>query len=143
MVGSVDTTRTLDLALRKGGAVWVAPANRPARLVWTVWRAGALWVAVGPGEQQVPGLTDDGVCQVTVRSPSTRSHLLELRARARLVTPDEDALAALTAARRNRQPAWSEVYRLVPEPGGTGGAEEALGVRATPALDGQVHPRQA
>ncbi|WP_081893339.1 hypothetical protein, partial [Actinoalloteichus caeruleus] len=97
MAGTADTTRTLDLALRKAGAVWVAPGNRPARLVWTVWRGGALWVAVGPGEQQVPGLADDSLCQVTVRSPSTRSHLLELRTRARLVTPDEDTLAALTA----------------------------------------------
>ncbi|MFB9433271.1 hypothetical protein [Streptoalloteichus tenebrarius] len=110
----METTRVLDAALRKAGAVWVAAANHPPRLVWTVWRGGALWVAVGPEEQEVPGLADGVSCRVTLRSPSTHSHLMDLTARASLVDPDEDTTAALTAARLNAPPRWESVYRLDP-----------------------------
>ncbi|GGM42771.1 hypothetical protein GCM10012275_12130 [Longimycelium tulufanense] len=104
----------LDAALRKAGAVWVVVDEHPARLVWTVWRAGALWVAVGPDEQEVPGLSDGVRCQVTLRSPTTHSHLLDVPAVAHRVEPDEETMAALAAARLNASPRWAEVYRLDP-----------------------------
>lgn len=102
----------LDAALRKAGAVWIAPAGQRPRLVWAVWRGGALWLAVGGGEQQVPGLSDGVTCEVTVRSPTTHSHLATVSAVAKLVDPDEDATSALTAARLNAPPAWAQVFRL-------------------------------
>lgn len=104
----------LGAALRKTAAVWVAPQGYPARLVWAVWRDGALLLAVGPDEQQVPGLTDGVACTVTVRSPSTRSHLADVSAVAHTVEPDEAASAALAEARLNAPPRWSTVYRIDP-----------------------------
>jgi hypothetical protein len=110
----VETARVLDAALRKSAAVWVAAQGHPARLVWAVWRNGALWVAVGPAEQQVPGLADGVMCTVTVRSPSTRSHLADVPSVAHEVDPDADTSAALAAARLNAPPRWRTVYRLDP-----------------------------
>jgi hypothetical protein len=110
----VEITRMLDAALRKAGAVWVSPKGYPARLVWTVWRDGSLWVAVGQEEQQVPGLADAVTCTVTLRSPSTHSHLADVPVVAHLVQPDEATTAALEAARLNAPPRWTEVYRLDP-----------------------------
>ncbi|MBA8930006.1 hypothetical protein BC739_007239 [Kutzneria viridogrisea] len=110
----MEITRVLDAALRKACAVWVAADGRQARLVWAVWRDGALFVATGGGEQQVPGLADGVPCRVTVRSPTTHSHLAEFAAAATRVEPDELTSAALTAARLNRAAEWTEVYRLEP-----------------------------
>lgn len=110
----------LDRALRKSAAVWVAPAGSPARLVWAVWRAGALWVAVGGSEQQVPGLADGVPCVLTVRSPGTHSHLLDVPAVAARTDPDAAVRAALVAARRHGPPGWAEVYALHPLDASTG-----------------------
>jgi hypothetical protein len=108
----VEITRVLDAALRKAAAVWVAPAGQRPRLVWTVWRGGALWLAVCGEEQQVPGLSDGVTCEVTVRSPTTHSRLATVSTVARLVDPDEDTTSALTAARLNAPPTWTQVFRL-------------------------------
>ncbi|GGP60872.1 hypothetical protein GCM10010185_36690 [Saccharothrix coeruleofusca] len=102
----------LDNALRKAAAIWVAPAGGAPRLVWALWRDGAVLVAVGGTEQEVPGLADGVRCAVTVRSPSTHSHLLDATATARLVEPDEVTAAALRSARLNAAPRWESVYRL-------------------------------
>ncbi|HEY8374784.1 MAG TPA: hypothetical protein VIL00_18795 [Pseudonocardiaceae bacterium] len=119
----MDVSRVLDAALRKAAAVWVraggSGADHPARLVWALWRDGAVLVAVGPDEQQVPGLADGVDCVVTVRSPSTHSHLIDVPARAHRVEPDEETTAALAAARLNAPPRWTEVYRLELLPVGT------------------------
>ncbi|MBW4719290.1 hypothetical protein KZQ38_19040 [Saccharothrix sp. SC076] len=106
----------LDNALRKAAAVWVSAGGGPARLVWALWRDDALLVAVGGGEQEVPGLSDGVACTLTVRSPSTHSHLLTAPAVARLVVPDEDTSAALRGARLNGEARWESVYRLEPVP---------------------------
>ncbi|WP_433268652.1 hypothetical protein ACQPZF_04760 [Actinosynnema sp. CS-041913] len=107
----MEITRVLDNALRKAAAVWVAPDGHAARLVWALWRDESLLVAVGGTEQEVPGLADGVPCVLTVRSPSTHSHLAEVTATARLVDVDEETAAALRSARLNTTPRWESVYR--------------------------------
>ncbi|MCP2165571.1 hypothetical protein [Goodfellowiella coeruleoviolacea] len=126
----------LDAALRKAVAVWVTVPDHRPRLVWAVWRDGRLWLATGGGEQHVPGLADGVAATLTVRSPSTRSHLLDAPVVAHLLPPGTpehaEARAALVEARLNaptprgttapgmsvpgdpagREPGWAEVYRL-------------------------------
>ncbi|QUF07973.1 hypothetical protein KCV87_16565 [Actinosynnema pretiosum subsp. pretiosum] len=102
----------LDNALRKAAAIWVAPEGHPAKLVWALWRDGAALVVTGGTEQRVDGLADGVACTVTVRSPSTHSHLLTATATARLVTPDEDTALALRTARLNADPEWESAHRL-------------------------------
>lgn len=102
----------LDNALRKAAAIWVRPAGHEPRLVWALWRDGAALVAVGGAEQVVPGLDDGVTCTVTVRSPTTHSHLVDATATAHLTRPDDETAAALKAARLNGPPAWESVYRL-------------------------------
>jgi hypothetical protein len=110
----VENTRLLDNALRKAAAVWITTDQDP-RLVWALWRDGAVWVAVGEHEQQVPGLTDGAACTVTLRSPTTHSRLADIPATAHLVTPEKEVTDALAAARLNASPRWTEVYRLDPD----------------------------
>ncbi|MGW0519094.1 hypothetical protein [Crossiella sp. NPDC003009] len=110
----METTRLLDAALRKAAAVWITPAGGRASLVWALWRDGALWIAVGGAEQTVPGLTDGAACTVTVRSPSTHSHLTEVAAVARLTEPDPDTRTALAAARLNAELRCAQVFRVEP-----------------------------
>lgn len=102
----------LDNALRKAAAVWIRPDGHEPRLVWALWRDGAVLVAVGGTEQTVPGLADGVACTVTVRSPTTHSHLVDAPATARLVEPDDESVTALRAARLNGRPGWHSVYRL-------------------------------
>ncbi|RKT52658.1 hypothetical protein C8E97_1181 [Saccharothrix australiensis] len=104
----------LDNALRKAAAVWLAPEGHAARLVWALWRDDTVLVAVGGTEQDVPGLADGVPCLLTVRSPTTHSHLVDVPVTARLVDPDEDTAAALRSARLNAAPRWDSVYRLEP-----------------------------
>ena len=115
----MDITRLLDAALRKAAAVWVRPEGHPARLVWALWRDGAIWLATGPEEQEVPGLAETATATVTVRSPSTHSHLVDVPVAVEAVIPDEATTAALTTARLNRPSlsaplSWTTVHRLVP-----------------------------
>lgn len=104
----------LTRALRKAAAVWVAPEGHAPRLTWTVWRGGALWIATGGSEPDLPGLADGVTCTVTVRSPTTHSHLVEFTARGHETDPDADTRAAMRAARRNGPDAWDRVHRLDP-----------------------------
>ncbi|MFD7652554.1 hypothetical protein ACFV4N_01075 [Actinosynnema sp. NPDC059797] len=108
----MEISQVLDNALRKAAAVWIRPDGHAPRLVWALWRDGAVLVAVGGAEQTVPGLADGVGCTVTVRSPTTHSHLVDVAATARLVVPDDDTAAALRAARLNTRPDWADVYRL-------------------------------
>ncbi|WP_246107850.1 hypothetical protein [Saccharothrix saharensis] len=110
----MEIEQVLDNALRKAAAVWIRPDGHEPRLVWALWRDGAVLVAVGGTEQQVPGLADGVTCTVTVRSPTTHSHLVDARATARRADLDDDAAQALRAARLNGRPEWADVYRLEP-----------------------------
>ncbi len=110
-----DITGALDAALRKAVAVWVATPAHPPRLVWGVWRDHALLIATGQEEQEIPGLADNVPVTVTVRSPTTHSHLLTFPAKAAEVpNPTEETIAALASARLNRPPRWTKIHRLTP-----------------------------
>ncbi|WP_235921744.1 hypothetical protein [Lentzea tibetensis] len=108
----MEISQVLDAALRKAAAIWVAVPGHPPKLVWALWRQNTIWLAVGGTEQEVPGLADGVAVRVTVRSPSTHSHLLETPATARLTEPDEETALALRTARLNTTPQWESVYRL-------------------------------
>ncbi|MBB5807745.1 hypothetical protein F4560_007513 [Saccharothrix ecbatanensis] len=108
----MEIEQVLDNALRKAAAIWVEPSGHEPRLVWALWRDGAVLVAVGGTEQVVPGLADGVACTVTVRSPTTHSHLVDAPATAHLAEPDDDTAKALKAARLNTRPEWESVYRL-------------------------------
>ncbi|WP_231114554.1 hypothetical protein [Lentzea aerocolonigenes] len=108
----MEITRVLDAALRKAAAVWISSPGHEPRLVHAHWRDDALWVITGGSEQQVPGLTDQAQVTVTVRSPSTHSHLIDAQAVATLTEPDEETTQALKTARLNTEPEWEAVYRL-------------------------------
>lgn len=107
----MEITRVLDAALRKAAAVWITSPGHGPRLVHAHWRADALWVISGGTEPEVP-LTDGAEVTVTVRSPSTHSHLVDAPAVAHLTEPDEETAQALRTARLNTKPEWEAVYRL-------------------------------
>ncbi|MEU6355325.1 hypothetical protein ABZ896_39460 [Streptomyces sp. NPDC047072] len=75
-------TELLDRALveeatKKSGLVWVQGPGSPARALWHVWHDGAAClVGDGPGEQPLPGLTDGGTAEVTVRSKDKGGRLV-------------------------------------------------------------------
>src|SRR5690349_2319386 len=101
-------TRILDAALRKAAAVWITSPGREPRLVHAHWRDDALWVVSGGTEPEAP-LSDGARVTVTVRSPSTHSHLVDARATARLTVPDDETAQALRTARLNTRPEWAAV----------------------------------
>ncbi|ANZ42609.1 hypothetical protein BBK82_09440 [Lentzea guizhouensis] len=102
----------LDAALRKAAAVWITSPGHEPKLVHAHWRDEALWVITGGTEQHVPGLSDKAQVTVTVRSPSTHSHLIDAKATAHLTEPDDETTQALKTARLNTEPEWDAVYRL-------------------------------
>jgi hypothetical protein len=108
----VEIAQVLDAALRKAAAVWITVPGEKPRLVWALWRQNAVWLVVGGTEQTVPGLSDGVACTLTVRSPSTHSHLLDAPVVAHLETPDDETALALRTARLNTKPEWESVYRL-------------------------------
>lgn len=108
----MEITRVLDAALRKAAAVWITSPGHEPRLVHAHWRDDALWVISGGTEPAVPGLADGAEVTVTVRSPTTHSHLVDATATARLTEPDEETAQALRTARLNAKPEWEAVYRL-------------------------------
>ncbi|WP_329597428.1 hypothetical protein OIE43_14410 [Streptomyces pseudovenezuelae] len=76
------TSELLDRALveeatKKSGLIWVEGPGGPARALWHVWHEGAAClVGDGPGEQPLPGLTDGGTAEVTVRSKDKGGRLV-------------------------------------------------------------------
>ena len=81
------TSELLDQALveeatKKSGLIWVNGPGVPARTLWHVWHDGAACVVGdGPGEQPLPGLTDGGEAEVTVRSKDKGGRLVSWTAR--------------------------------------------------------------
>ena len=88
-IGALIFLAILDAALRKAAAVWITSPGHEPRLVHAHWRDDALWVITGGTEQQVPGLAEGAQVTVTVRSPSTHSHLIDATATAHLTEPTE------------------------------------------------------
>ncbi|BET47827.1 hypothetical protein RGQ21_28090 [Kitasatospora aureofaciens] len=69
-------------ATKKSGLIWVKGAGAPARALWHVWHEGAACVVGdGPGEQPLPGLSDGGAAEVTVRSKDKGGRLVSWTAR--------------------------------------------------------------
>ena len=104
---------------RKAGVCWLSydsPAGAVVdRLVWHVWHDGAVLVATGQGEQQLPPPADGTEVEVALRSGDTGGLLVRHRCRARTVVatdPDwELCAAALLAGRLNHGPASQTLDR--------------------------------
>ncbi|MFI8238323.1 hypothetical protein ACIF83_13830 [Streptomyces sp. NPDC085866] len=128
------TSELLDLALieeagKKSGLIWVRGADAPAaRALWHVWHEGAVClVGDGPGEQPLPGLTDGGSAEVTVRSKDKGGRLVSWPATVSELasgSPEWEAAVAELKGKRLNAPDGEEmpgrwarecrVLRLVP-----------------------------
>lgn len=81
------TSELLDQALveeatKKSGLIWVRGSEGPSRALWHVWHEGAAClIGDGPGEQPLPGLTDGGAAEVTVRSKDKGGRLVSWTAK--------------------------------------------------------------
>lgn len=106
------TTELLDQALveeatKKSGLIWVRGAEAPAaRALWHVWHEGAACLlGDGPGEQPLPGLTDGGLAEVTVRGKDKGGRLVTWTATVTELAPGspdwEAAVAELKGKRLN------------------------------------------
>ena len=103
------TSELLDQALveeatKKSGLVWVNGPGVPARALWHVWHEGAAClVGDGPGEQPLPGLTDGGPADVTVRSKDKGGRLVSWSAKVVELAPDSEAWQATVAELKGKR----------------------------------------
>ncbi|MEU1475660.1 hypothetical protein [Streptomyces sp. NPDC005760] len=103
------TSELLDRALveeatKKSGLIWVKGAEGPARALWHVWHEGAAClVGDGPGEQPLPGLTDGGAAEVTVRSKDKGGRLVSWAARVVELAPGSEAWDAAVAELKGKR----------------------------------------
>ncbi|MET9729884.1 hypothetical protein ABZZ79_04190 [Streptomyces sp. NPDC006458] len=104
------TSELLDRALveeatKKSGLIWVRGADAPAaRALWHVWHEGAAClVGDGPGEQPLPGLTDGGAAEVTVRSKDKGGRLIAWSARTVELAPGSEAWEAVVAELKGKR----------------------------------------
>ncbi|WP_330282333.1 hypothetical protein [Streptomyces sp. NBC_00588] len=103
------TSELLDQALveeatKKSGLVWVAGPGVPARALWHVWHEGAACVVGdGPDEQPLPGLTDGGPAEVTVRSKDKGGRLVAWQAKVVELAPESEEWAAAVAELKGKR----------------------------------------
>ncbi|MFF4057259.1 hypothetical protein ACFYZ8_12390 [Streptomyces sp. NPDC001668] len=103
------TSELLDRALveeatKKSGLIWVKGSEGPARALWHVWHEGAAClVGDGPGEQPLPGLTDGGAAEVTVRSKDKGGRLVSWAARVVELAPGSEAWDAAVAELKGKR----------------------------------------
>lgn len=91
-------------ATKKSGLVWVNGPGVPARALWHVWHEGAAClIGDGPGEQPLPGLTDGGPAEVTVRSKDKGGRLVSWTATVVELAPDSEAWAAAVAELKGKR----------------------------------------
>ncbi|TXS56777.1 hypothetical protein [Streptomyces sp. t39] len=133
-------------ATKKSGLVWVR-GDGPARALWHVWHEGAAHVVGdGPGEQPLPGLTDGGAAEVTVRSKDKGGRLVVWTASVRQLTPGspewDAAVGELKGKRLNAPDAermterWARecrVLRLEPREAFTEMSDESLAAAPPPS----------
>lgn len=99
-LGAMTSSELLDQALveeatKKSGLVWVNGPGVPARALWHVWHEGAAClIGDGPGEQPLPGLTDGGTAEVTVRSKDKGGRLVVWTAKVVELAPGSEAWTA-------------------------------------------------
>ncbi|MFF5495304.1 hypothetical protein [Streptomyces aquilus] len=103
------TSELLDQALveeatKKSGLIWVRAPEGPARALWHVWHEGAAClVGDGPGEQPLPGLTDGGAAEVTVRSKDKGGRLVSWTARVVELPSGSEAWEAVVAELKGKR----------------------------------------
>jgi hypothetical protein len=102
----VDVPRLVVEATKKSGLIWVAvPGRSRAVAAWHLWREDAAYLVTGPGEQEVPGLTEATNCDVTVRSTDKGGRVVTWRAAVSRVEPGSpgwtDVVPGLLASRLN------------------------------------------
>lgn len=103
------TSELLDQALveeatKKSGLIWVKGSEGPSRALWHVWHEGAAClVGDGPGEQPLPGLTDGGSAEVTVRSKDKGGRLVSWTAKVVELTPGSEAWDAAVAELKGKR----------------------------------------
>ncbi|MFJ5560932.1 hypothetical protein ACIQCD_26855 [Streptomyces sp. NPDC093250] len=103
------TSELLDRALveeatKKSGLIWVKGPGVPARPLWHVWHEGAACVVGdGPGEQPLPGLSDGGSAEVTVRSKDKGGRLVSWSARVVELPPGSEAWEAAVAELKGKR----------------------------------------
>lgn len=120
------TDLVADLA-KKSGLVWVTYQGRD-HAVWHEWVGDAICVVSGGSEQSLPGIADQDVVTISLRSKTTRALAARVEARVEVVAPGsehwETVTTALRAGRLNladsatavdRWAAESVVVRLVPD----------------------------
>ncbi|MDH2392910.1 hypothetical protein QCN29_29845 [Streptomyces sp. HNM0663] len=90
-------------AAKKSGLIWVR-GDGPERALWHVWHEGAAYVVGdGPGEQPLPGLTDGGRAEVTVRSKDKGGRLVAWTAEVRELAPGSEAWEAAVAELKGKR----------------------------------------
>ena len=103
------TNELLDQALveeatKKSGLIWVKGPGVPARALWHVWHEGAACVVGdGPGEQPLPGLTDGGSAEVTVRSKDKGGRLVSWSAKVVELASDSEQWEAAVAELKGKR----------------------------------------
>ncbi|MBE8472430.1 hypothetical protein [Streptomyces justiciae] len=103
------TSELLDQALveeatKKSGLIWVRGPEGPARALWHVWHEGAAClVGDGPGEQPLPGLTDGGAAEVTVRSKDKGGRLVSWTAKVVELPSGSEAWEAAVAELKGKR----------------------------------------
>lgn len=131
-----------DLA-KKSGLVWVSYDGRD-HAVWHEWVGDAVCVVSGGTEQSLPGIADQQVVTLKLRSKSTRALAAEIEARVELIGPDSEHWDPVTTALRTgrlnlvdthqaveRWATGSVVARLVPTGSTTVAGELPTDIRHT------------
>lgn len=121
----------IEEACKKSGLIWVAVPGARDRAAWHVWHevdgAGAVYLVVDGGEQQLPGLRQARIVRVTVRSKDKGGRLVSWPGEVTKLLPNspewQEVVPALHAKRLNahdgeaqpeRWAASSAVYRIRP-----------------------------
>lgn len=155
---ATDRALITELAKRTG-VCWLRYDGR-THAAWHVWVADALFVVSGGNEQRLPGIEDQTLVEVVMRSKENGGRLLTWQGSASVVHPGEElwepATAALVAGRLNLpDPAaapdeWarhSVVTRIVPtgevleRPGALGDDPQLAAPVPTPATTRGPLPR--
>ncbi|NNN36774.1 hypothetical protein HLK59_41790 [Streptomyces sp. S3(2020)] len=103
------TSELLDQALveeatKKSGLIWVKGSEGPAQALWHVWHEGAVClVGDGPGEQPLPGLTDGGAAEITVRSKDKGGRLVAWTAKVVELSSGSEAWDAAVAELKGKR----------------------------------------
>jgi hypothetical protein len=122
----VPSTDLVAELAKKSGLVWVEWAGR-SRAVWHEWVGDAVCVVSGGSEQSLPGIAEQPVVTLLLRSKATRALAARVEATVEVVRPGSEhwqtVTTALKAGRLNlagsdeaieRWAVESVVVRLVP-----------------------------